>query len=488
MQTLNNAELAFLAMLGHPELTTKVLRVYAAKSYLFTEMFHPHLNLMWNTYVALLKKYKKDYGLKLSPDISAAGIAEAVAADTRLPAELKAKCDAILQKLTAGRIPDLDQGERLIKNLMELEANRKLVSQLNSNADLMALQQSLDASKRTMSIMDDGKDDESEAGVIVNPFRDIKKLVRRFERVPTGINWMDELSSGGGREGDLWLVLGSPGGGKTTLCVQYCCAQAMLGNNVLWATYEQTIEGDIAERMVANITDTSLDVIRDVGFDSLPQEVQDKFWAAVAGVDDRLTAMDMTRVQADPQDPEDYGGVKSIWKQFRKMKEDGHAPRTVIIDWFGSMMSRIASNLCIDLSTCYRFKAQEEINTLIQFARTEKIHIIVMHQLDVKAAGARPTYLADATHAQDMHNLQNFFDLVIILGKKDVNSIMYVSNPKARKGGRLVRTVRMVGEKSRLVMEDGWLPNRDGNFYKPGATSGDSDARGAAEEYERELE
>ena len=64
---------------------------------------------------------------------------------------------------------------------------------------------------------------------------------------------------------------------------------------------------------------------------------------------------------------------------------------------------------------------------------------------------------------------------------------MYVSNPKARKGGRIVRTVRMVGEKSRLVMEDGWLPNRDGNFYKPGSMS-EGDIRGSAEDYSRELD
>ena len=120
-------------------------------------------------------------------------------------------------------------------------------------------------------------------------------------------------------------------------------------------------------------------------------------------------------------------------------------------------------------------------------AKAEKMRIRIFHRLGGKVAGARRTYLADATHSQDMHNLQNFFDLVIILGKKDVNNIMYVSNPKARKGGRIVRTVRMVGEKSRLVMEDGWLPNRDGNFYKPGSMS-EGDIRGSAEDYSRELD
>lgn len=832
MLTLNNAELAFLSVVGHPELTTKVLRVYAAKVRLFAEVFHPHLNMLWNAYCELLKKYKKEYGLNLRLDVAAAGLLEALSNDRTLPQELRTRCETILQKLSSGDIPDLEQGERLVKTLMELDANRKLVSQLNTNPGILELQQSLDATKRSMSLLDEDKQNKDRPGVLVNPFRDIRKLVTKTVRVPTGINFLDDLSFGGGREGDLWLILGRPAGGKclglgtpvitedgqpvfvenirkgdkvmgpdgkprtvlgttqgedmlysveavgadqftcngshmitlvlvdqpkliidgvcrmrdvpfdielekyltlpeskrfslrmlicapdygtdewpyklgpylsgamvalfmgglfpriatasaekvikalrqqgfhawgeknpkggegcnlevldssmdpdksvenlrkclpmtstgairpdvfkcsrrirlaflegmveaagwkitnsrdlflkvgtedqadsviflarsvglrpekdrrsgrrksaniqhsalwwcvnlrarksyfpgnsqkledsceqrirarfvvrrlhkmpyygfqldgdgrfllgdflvthnSLLAVQYCCAQSMLGNNVLWATYEQSVEGDLAERMVANITDTSLDQIRDVGFDNLPQDIQDKFWAATAGVDDRLAALDMTRVMPDPTDPEDYGGVKSIRKQFDKLKAEGRTPKTVILDWFGAMMSRISANTGLDLAACYRFKAQEEINNLIQFARQEHIHVIVFHQLDAKTAATRPTYLADATHAQDMHNMQNFFDLVIILGGKDVNNIMYVSNPKSRKGGQLVRTVRMIGEKSRLVMEEGWLPNRDGNFYKPGLEDDSKNEANLASEYTREL-
>lgn len=87
-----------------------------------------------------------------------------------------------------------------------------------------------------------------------------------------------------------------------------------------------------------------------------------------------------------------------------------------------------------------------------------------------------------------MHNMQNFFDLVAILGVKDVNNICYFSNPKARKGGRIVRTLHMIGEKSRFVMEDGWLPNSDGNFYRPGSTGRGTDMKGTAEKYSRELD
>ena len=489
MQTLNNAELAFLSVLGHTELTTKVLRVYASKIYLFAPLFNPHLNVMWDAYVSLLTKYRDKYGLSLSPDITAAGIAEAVQNDLRIPQDLKQRCDTILQKLLAGDIPDLEHGTRLIKNLMELDANRKMVSKINENADMIALQQTLEASKRNMQLLDDAKPaEDNRLGWIYKPLRDIKKLAVHVERIPTGINWLDDISSGGGRPGELWLILGPSGGGKSMLTVQYACGQAIIGNDTMWATYEQTLEGDLSERMIANITDTSLDQIRDVGFENIPQEVQNKFWASVGGVDDRLTAFDMTKAELDPSDPDDYGAAYTLGKMVRMLKESGSNPKTLIIDWFEPMLSKVAVAKGKSLEECYRFLAQEEILKLQAVAKKENMLIIVLHQLDTKGCNARPTYLANATQAQNMHNMQNFFDMVAILGVKDVNNICYFSNPKGRKGGRIVRTLRLIGDRAKFVMEDGWLPNSDGNFYKLGNTVGSSDVKGAAEKYTRELD
>lgn len=487
MQTLNNAELAFLSTIGSPELTTRVLRIYAQKTYLFTPIFNPHLNVMWDAYVALLTKYREKYGLSLSPDIVAAGLAEAVQADDRLPQELKQKCDTILQKLVSGDVPDMAHGSQLIRNLMALDANRRIASKLNENADLIALQQTLDASKRTMQVMEDDKKDSGKLGWVYKPLRDIRKLAVRVERIPTGINWLDDISSGGGRPGELWLILGPSGGGKSMLTVQYACGQALIGNDTMWATYEQTLEGDLSERMIANIADVSLDKIRDVGFDNLPQDIQDRFWASVGGVDDRLTALDMTKAELDPSDPDDYGAAYTLGKMVRALKESGSNPRTLVIDWFEPMLSKVAVAKGKSLEECYRFLAQEEILKLQAIAKRENMLIIVLHQLDTKGCNARPTYLANATQAQNMHNMLNFFDMVAILGVKDINNICYFSNPKGRKGGRIVRTLRLIGDRAKFVMEEGWLPNSDGNFYKPGAT-GNIDMKGTAEKYSREID
>ena len=491
MQTLNTAELAFLSILGNEELTRKALKLYAGQVYLFTDMFCPHLNLMWNAYVALLGQYRKEFGLKLRGDIVAAGLSEAVAADRNLPPELRDRCDAVLQKLASGDLPDTSEGTALIGRLVKLDGNRKLMAKINANADLQALQQSLDASRRVLGDLSDNASAAADGSLdmVFSPFRDIRKLATRQVRVPTGINWLDDLSSGGGREGDKWLILGTSGGGKSVCAVQYACAQALMGNDTLWVTYEQSIEGDLAERMIANITDTSLSRIRDLGFDNLPEEVREKFLTAVAGVDDRLVALDMTRWQKDPTDPEDNCGIASVRKQFLRLKEQGHRPKTVILDWFGSMMAHIAANEGLDLASCYRFKAQEEIDKLVAFAKEEKVLVIVFHQLDTAANEARPTSIPGANQAQDMKSLQNYFDLVLTIGKRDENEVCYFANPKNRKGQRIVRTLRLIGDKARFVMEDGWLPDsRTGSFYRPmDGGQDDGGGKAAASGYSREV-
>lgn len=492
MRTLTNPELAFLAMLGHGELTRRALELYAQQTYLFTKLFCPHLNLMWDAYVKTLKANKQQYGLNLPPAVIAAGISEVVQADKTLPEELRDKCDDILLKLQASDYPDLPTGRRLVSNLVKLEANRRLKAQIDANADLMALQQSIDSSKRVMtSLEDDGKDedDEEELPAVVRPFKDIERLARKVTLVPTGINWLDDVTSGGGRAGEMWLILGPSGGGKTTITSQYASAQALMSDDTLWVTYEQSVEGDIAERMIANITDTSLDEIRDVGFTNLDKSVQDKFWSAVSGVDDHLVTLDMTVRKCDPTDPEDYGGIHSIDIELQKLKKDGYRPKTVIIDWFGFMMSTIAENLGLDLDRCYRFKAQEELRKAMKWAKKEKVLLIFMHQLNIEASEKRPTYLAKSTEAQDMKSMRNYFTLVMVLGVRDDNDVCWFHSPKARRSARVKRTLQLIGDKQRFIKVDGWMPNRDGNFYKPGADgSTPSDFRGKAESYSRELE
>jgi circadian clock protein KaiC len=56
----------------------------------------------------------------------------------------------------------------------------------------------------------------------------------RSERVPTGVPNLDRLTDGGFSQGDLVLIVGGPGTGKTILAAQMAFHWAALGRGVLW--------------------------------------------------------------------------------------------------------------------------------------------------------------------------------------------------------------------------------------------------------------
>ena len=72
MQTLNNNDLAFLAILGNGDMTARALRMYADRTYLFTELATPHLCVMWDAYVDLLQQARSTPGMKRTREVAAA--------------------------------------------------------------------------------------------------------------------------------------------------------------------------------------------------------------------------------------------------------------------------------------------------------------------------------------------------------------------------------------------------------------------------------
>jgi len=62
------------------------------------------------------------------------------------------------------------------------------------------------------------------------------------ERVKTGIPGLDELMEGGLIRGDIHLIAGGPGTGKTVLCTNLAYAAAIAGERVVYATFEESSE------------------------------------------------------------------------------------------------------------------------------------------------------------------------------------------------------------------------------------------------------
>lgn len=266
-----------------------------------------------------------------------------------------------------------------------------------------------------------------------------------------------------------------------------------MGNSTIWATYEQSVEGDIAERIIANVTDESLDRIRDKGFSNLDEDIQRKFWASVAGADDKLVVMDMTKLTYNPDfDPKDNGGMYSIWQQYKKLKEEGKQVKTIIVDWVGAMMSVIGTTTGKSIDTAFGFQiaAQAEIDIARKMVKEEGIMIIFFHQTDTKSQHARPIYIPDKTCALNMKTMCNFCDICITLSNRDPHNVLYMSAVKSRKGNTISRTVQLIGDKCKFVNAPGWYPNTDGNFYnqKEDMLSGEQPEENEVSEFSREIE
>jgi len=465
MQILNNAELAFLSLLTYPKLAVKSIQLCANNANLFPPAIWPHIATMWSSFLALLTKSRKE-GIKLGKDAIAANLLEAIQADPNTPVETEARCEQLLKRFLAGDVPSQEEGTIFVQKVAQMDAGRKIMASIGQNADFQQLESVINKAKQSIDDLSDTGHQSKQ--VVYTPLRNIDELAKYEPRIPTGINWLDDISSGGGREGELWLVLGPSGGGKSMWTVHYACSQALMGNYTVWCSYEQSLEGDLAERIIANVTDESLDKIRDKGFNNLEEDIQRKFWASVAGADDKLVVMDMTKKEYNPSlDPRDNGGMYSVWQEVKKLKAEGKQIKTVVIDWVGAMMSVIASLTGRELESAFQFMAQAEIDIARRMVKEEHLMVIFLHQTDTKSQHARPTYIPDKTCALNMKTMANFMDLVITLSNRDNHNVLWMSAVKSRKGNPISRTVRLIGDKCKFVNAPGWLPNTDGNFYNP---------------------
>lgn len=465
MQTLNNAELALLSILSYPKLAVKSLKLYSNNAVLFPKVVWAHLDLLWEAYMRTLAT-NRDKGFAISKDVIAANLSEAVQSDRYMTDDGLEKCDYILQRFLSGDVPTEEEGVVFVQKVAQLDAGRKLMESISQNQDFAQLEKVISTAKQQVEEIAPRNDDNTK--VVYRPFQEIMDLTPVSPKIPCGINWLDELTSGGGREQEIWLILGGTSGGKTALTVQYAVSQALMGNYTVAASFEQSLTGDIAERIISNVTGESLDKIRDKGFVNLPEELQRKFWASVAGADQKYIALDMTHKVASPSiDPQDNGGVYSVWQEVKKLKAQGCNVKTVLIDWLGAMLEIISACTGRELENAFQFMAQHEINIARQMAKEEKLLVIIFHQTDTKTQHAKPVYIPDKTCALNMHSLSNFFDLCITLGNKDSHNIMWANGAKVRKGNNICMTVKLAGEYSKIIPAPGWYPNTDGQFYNP---------------------
>lgn len=103
---------------------------------------------------------------------------------------------------------------------------------------------------------------EKDAGL--NYKKDVEARYRDDYRptIPTPWQTLSDLFSGGFGPGDLFLIFGSPGGGKSWLCIDIAAEAAKLGYNVFYYTLELS-EKYVSRRIDAAMTGYCVDDLRE---------------------------------------------------------------------------------------------------------------------------------------------------------------------------------------------------------------------------------
>jgi circadian clock protein KaiC len=166
----------------------------------------------------------------------------------------------------------------------------------------------------------------------------VKSSERQFTQVSSGVPGLDNLLNGGFVKGRLYLVIGSPGTGKTLLGTQYLEAGLQSGETVLFIHGEES-----ASDLRANTAEIGVDIdgaeFLDVGPESAffeqrasydvvnPQDVEDG--NLISDIRDAIEEVDPERVLIDPithfkyLEPTEYQFRKRIISFARFLKKRG---------------------------------------------------------------------------------------------------------------------------------------------------------------------
>lgn len=465
---LNNEDLALLHLLRNEKLALKAIRVIHEGAVLFPERYAPYLSCLWNTFMHCMLEQKKLTG-KFTVDRKDY-VAAALEALEKLDTikEYKAAALRILELYEHEEVLDPAKGKQYLAKLVEGALQRQISSAVVRSS---AFEQLKSLIAKGSKLIEDVNTDEKDKTLQLYsfPLANIESLMKRTVRIPLGIPFLDKATGGGVSTKEMAIIGGVTGGGKSHLTVQLVASQLTLRQYVGWATYEQPLDKDLSERLVANLTDFNLSDIRNKEFTELPESVQELYRAAVQGVEDYIVAMDFTTEDLlDPNDPMDDGGAYSIGKRLRAYREKtGHSIKILVLDWFGEMISKLAGKRGVDLSSCYRFFARDELRILREVAEKEDCFIFVFHQLSKKVIDAPATNVPIKTDFQDISTISNNAEYCFLLGKLDDENRAWFNADKTRKVPRSLQIIRLDGEHARFIKEEGYQPDkRSGQFVQ----------------------
>lgn len=250
-----------------------------------------------------------------------------------------------------------------------------------------------------------------------NPFwKAPHHFLRDIERIPTGIDFIDNALGGGVRLGEVGAFLMPSKGGKTTIVYQLQRELVYRRKHGLVLSFEQYLEGDLSVRMYVLSTGTGRkDWAR--GVENMSPELLERWYKVAPLWGYYLHFFDHW---VDPQN-----SLHSVGEVFRIVEEyraKGINIQWVMLDWWGCMLRKLISANPVRSDW---EKRQQEATWLGEIkAYTQKLGVctLVFHQLAGAEAGKSERHVSTSFRAQENSNFCNMLDWCFVSSRKDGNS------------------------------------------------------------------
>lgn len=464
MIPLDKHDLAMLHVLSNKELLLQALKAAKKGADLFPRRYRPHLNIIWQALCKeVVKSKQENRWLQINRQNLVAEILEDMKKSDILQENkdrLKQICTAYLNETSY----DLKDGKEFLKVEIEEAINRKLSLAVSSSERFAAIKKLVEQGAELQASIDNQEDKV----LYVNPLMRVERYLKRVPKTPIGVSYFDKVTCGGMSEGELCLVAGLMGAGKSMQTIQFVGSQLLVGNCVAWFTYEQPFDQDLMQRLVSFVTGYDLDIIRGTEYQDLKDEIKQKFEKIRLQASDKIISADFSSNEMlDPDDPEDDFSVYSIEKRLNIWYESmGKLPTYVMVDWLGAAVKNIAMKRGIDIGqvTEYIAIANEFLTALVQIAKKFHTRIIVFHQLDPNIKKSPPSRKPTSVELQFIKSASNWVDYAIVQGKRDDNQRCWYICDKNRKAYPSECVIELDGNHAKFNLLEGYAPGRNGNF------------------------
>lgn len=284
--------------------------------------------------------------------------------------------------------------------------------------------------------------------------------------VPTGIDFIDYAVIGL-RPGSMVGCMAESSGGKTMLGTQFLCEQAVGNNVTLGFFYEQSLEGDIAERFYSYLTGASRDDLRGKTYKDYPENAKRHLDGLERQLSQYLLIYDMSGAVAG----QGNGGPDEIEAIVGNLKRRGINVKSMVIDWLLPMVTRYHKMTKEVRTSDKREKVDLVLTRLKEISERYDVTIVLLHQIAPHIIESKtPHYKPDWTVSAECKGFGFLMDYVFVFGRKcEVTNCMWFNVPKARGASKTARVVMMDAAHNKIVDARGFELNaaaeRDGKYF-----------------------